>query len=371
MLQTQIVHYASDAIEDAMRLAQTKALNSFSWADCIDYLNYSWMDMYHRLAQIDDGFYSVTIKLTNKLTRLPAFVKNTLRVYSAQSPVGFNRIVYRASGMNDLRSSGTYHISGFDLWCPDAERRTVWLSYMPMQPQLFFPMYNRDPKILDWNTEAVESMDYRLYTLDKATLQLKHKNTNITDTMDISFIKSEMGDDWDLTYISCDFPYIFVSFQHKYSKHNVSGLYKDIQNNQEFVVYNPFDFTGRQSNIRYLKCSWNDRTGMGVVVKDFDDYYDVEVIDPENDQTEIKNVPRVKELGFTPDTVLNYPCPEMYRLLVARLADKFSALNESNVMGVQKELTEATYAFNAFCQKDKSAWVRMDTVNGPTMGDIL
>ena len=110
---------------------------------------------------------------------------------------------------------------------------------------------------------------------------------------------------------------------------------------------------------------------MGVVIKDYDDTEEVEVEDTQTGLMVKRQVPKVKELGFTPDTVLNYPCPEMYRLLVARLADKFSALNESNVMGVQKELTEATYAFNAFCQKDKSAWVRIDNVNGPTIGDLI
>ena len=67
---------------------------------------------------------------------------------------------------------------------------------------------------------------------------------------------------------------------------------------------------------------------MSVYIKDWND------ID-END------LPKIKELGWTPDTQLDYPIPEMYRYLVARLADKLAALNESNIMGVQKELVEA------------------------------
>ena len=92
---------------------------------------------------------------------------------------------------------------------------------------------------------------------------------------------------------------------------------------------------------------------MGVVIKDH------------NDQD------RFKELGWTPDTLLIYPAQEMYRYLVALLADKLAALNESNIMGVSKELAEAKFSFEAFLAKDKSAWVRLTNVNGPTLTDLL
>ena len=61
----------------------------------------------------------------------------------------------------------------------------------------------------------------------------------------------------------------------------------------------------------------------------------------------------------------------MYRYLVARLADKFSALNESNIMGVQKELVEAKFAFEAFLDKDKSAWKRIENVNPANLTDWI
>ena len=77
------------------------------------------------------------------------------------------------------------------------------------------------------------------------------------------------------------------------------------------------------------------------------------------------------ELGWTPDTKLVYPAPEVYRYLVARLAEKFSALNESNIMGVQSELADARFAFQAFLKKDKSAWERMRNVNPATVTDWL
>ena len=102
MLQIDTRHYASDALEDAMRLAQTKALNSYTFSDCLSYLNYAWSDIYSRMAAIDDGYYGVNVRLTEKLTKLPPFVKNTVQVYSAQSPTGYDRLVFRSSGAADM-----------------------------------------------------------------------------------------------------------------------------------------------------------------------------------------------------------------------------------------------------------------------------
>lgn len=357
MLQIDVKTYASDALEDAMRLAQTKALNSYSFSDCINYLNYVWMDMYNRLSMIDEGYYSQTVKLTERITKLPPHVKNSITIYAAQSPIGFPRQVYRSSGMADLNSAYTYHISGFDLYCPDAVRRgNVWLNYVPQQPQLFFTKNNRDPKLYDSFTK-VSSQDYGMYRLvlidGRYIMQYKNRS-QVQNDADITHILLQFAsEDWDLIYFTCDFPYVFVTYLHKYTGEYWSGFYKDIINDSEFIEYNPFAFTGRNSNVEYLSCKWNDKTGMGVVVVDHNDNN------------------RIKELGWTPDTVLTYPCPEMYRYLVARLAEKFSAFNESNVMGVQNELTEARFAFEAFCSKDKSSFSRIINVNNPTLGDWL
>ena len=94
MLQIDVTPYASDALEDAMRLAQTKALNSYTFSDCMSYLNYAWSDIYSRMACIDSGYYSKTVRLTKKLTRLPPFVKNAVHVYAAINQRDYNRIEY-------------------------------------------------------------------------------------------------------------------------------------------------------------------------------------------------------------------------------------------------------------------------------------
>ena len=379
MLQIELKTFASDALEDAMRLAQTKALNSYSWSDCLNYLNYSWSDLYNRIVMIDEGYYSTTVQLNTQMTTLPPFVKNSIRVYAAQDPIGFNREIFRSSGMADLRSRGTYHISGFDLYCPDATRRTVWLNFAPIAPMLFFPRNNRDPKLYEdevesWNALAQphvhtretpvpeyiqKARDYELYTLDVTDnqLTLRHKNPTLDEHFDVR--RAIEQEDYFIHFVQCDFPYIFVTYVHRLTGRHVSGFYRDILHNVDFIEYNPFDFVGRGSNVEYLQCKYNDKTGLGVIVRDYDDY----------DVKEKRF--RIKELGWTPDSILVYPCPEMYRYLVARLAEKFAAFNESEMMGVAKELVEAKYAFEAFCERDKSAWKRIDNVNPSGIMDWL
>lgn len=389
MLQVDVRHYASDALEDAMRLAQTKALNSYTFSDCISFLNYAWRDIYDRMAAIDDGYYGINVKLTKELTKLPPFVKNSILVYTAQSPNGYDRLAYRSSGPADLSAPCTYHISGTDLYCPDATRRNVWLYYVPACPQVFFTHHNRDPKLYEntidaeqqviWGHDTVKNNQFNIFVLEgyiedtkynitetnEDTLKqidkwvMTHKVTDeeddITEMLKASPLEDPDDGNWDICYISCDFPYIFVTYEHSITHEHISGFF---DSDKQFNVYNPFAFTGRNSNVEYIDCHWNDKTGMSVYIKDWNDL-------DEN------NLPRIKELGWTPDTLLDYPIPEMYRYLVARLADKFSALNESNIMGVQKELVEARYAFEAFLDRDKSSWKRITNVNPANIADYL
>jgi hypothetical protein len=382
--------YASDALEDAMRLAQTKGLNSYGWSDCLNYLNYAWMDLYQQLAFVDEGYYSKTVRLTSKLTKLPVCMKNSIKVFAAQTANTYNREIYRASGYNDLLGYNTYHISGFDLYCPDAERRTVWLNYLPQQPQLFFTMNNRDPKLyLDKDKLPQKfiapQQNYNLWqvtimpatgnehvltsvgssTSAKSRIMFHYRNTaaGIPDIDATSIFSQAYGitgsvvAEWSIRSLICDFPYVFVTYCHEITGEYYSGFYHNLPNDGEWIEYNPFAYTGRNSNVEYLQAKWNDKTGLGVIINDWNEI--------------IEGAPRIKELGWTPDTLLIYPGPEMYRLLVARLADKLAALNESDIMGIQKELVEAEFAFKAFLGKDKSSWQRIDNVNGPTIGDWL
>ena len=426
MLQIGITTFASDALEDAMRLAQTKALNSFTYSDCLNYLNYTWSDVYSRMAEIDPGYYSVNVKLDKKLTTLPPFVKNTIKVYRAQSPIGYNRIIYRESGTADMTASGTYHISGNELYCPDADSRTIWLEYVPQPPQIFFTHHNRDPIIHEsyvvnrnelfgsstlkaYNTEGEEIKDWftasNIEDVNKWVLYNRITDTSVDITEDLQ------KEDYTLTYISCDLPYIFCSYRSNLDGSYLSGFFY----NGEWTSYNPFDFTGTGSNVEYLYTKHNDKTGLSAVVKDYNNCYDVTATTSETTTSDtgtigtiteteysytpamkrittnitkvttfsngiyttitttetITPTPVIKELGWTPDTILKYPIPEMYRYLVARLADKFSALNESNVMGVQLELQEATAAFNKFLDRNKSAFSRIENVNPATIMDYI
>lgn len=472
MLQVDIVPFASDALEEAMSLAQTKSLNSYSFSDCMNFLNYVWSDIYAQMATVDSGFYSKTVRLTQALTKLPRFVKNSIMVYSAQRPNdGSLRTVYTQSRNSDFRSTCTYHISGMDLLCPDAERTTVWLEYVPHPPQLFFTHHNRDPKIYPDGHDTVRNRNYQLWTLENdrgvdisspdvtgddiagcARWFLRHKNRAIaipdTDLTDF-VVYSPNGEEgmWQLRYISCDYPYIFCSYMNELTGEWKSGFF---DRNMEWTSYNPFEWTGRNDNVEYLECHYNDKTGMGVVVRDWNevttrllnidklpsvagsiihvqhafeykaadgvaykfstgywfnrfatdynyekvmtgypenpDAGDVVLVDgnllrydgtawhpagPVNEVAQEETVPVIKELGWTPDTKLVYPDPVVYRYLVARLAEKFASLNESNIMGVQSELADARFAFHAFLKKDKSSWERIRNVTPATITDWL
>lgn len=434
MLQIDITPFASDALEDAMRLAQTKSLNSYTFSDCMSFLNYAWSDIYNRIISIDAGYYSKTVRLTKRLTKLPPFVKNAIHVYAALQQQGYNRLEYRPSSQSDLNAARTFSISGTDLYCPDAECTTIWLEYVPQPAQIFFTHHNRDPKIIDQayisengiiklsdTTLPVRNKLYNLYELkayymhddgtaeqpdikeheytwtDAANWELQPSGSYIlktpegaldiddiagrkiewrlcnrgtgdaasADVQDItdSLIRETEYGEWKLCFISCEFPYIFLSWEHSITGEHVSGF---LSRDMSFTEYNPFAFLGTNSNVVYLKCGWNDKTGMGVTIQDFND-----IIDDEKIEETVVNKPRVKELGWTPDTKLIYPAPEVYRYLVARLADKFAALNESNVMGVQKELVESSYAFEAFLSKNKASMSRMINVNPVSPSDWL
>ena len=473
MLQIDICPYASDALEDAMVLAQTKSLNSYTFSDCLNFLNYIWSDIYSQICMIDSGYYSETVRLTKELTKLPRFVKNSIMVYSARTQTDFCRTIYRQSGDTDQRACGTYRISGTDLFCPDATHRTVWLEYCPQPAQIFFTHHNRDPKILpdDYNVERNSIYNiWKLYGDDidiannEVTQQqiasvkkwyFKHRNAvaDIPDNDITEYIirESDENGQWLLKYISCDYPYIFCSYQHSVTEEWHSGFFN---REMEWTEYNPFEWVGRNDNVEYLACHYNDKTGLGVIIRDWNDlettllnteklpelvdtviyvdnYFEYKASDgtvlkltqgywynryandftyePVDDATaypqdpddkdvvnlngtlyryylesnewrevqDIKKIaqkqtkPKIKELGWTPDTKLVYPAPEVYRYLVARLAEKFSALNESNVMAVQSELADAKFAFQAFLKKDKSAWERMRNVNPASLTDWI
>ena len=362
MLQTDLTMYASSAVHDAQKLAQAKSFNSFNFGDILTNLNYAWRDIYQSIALVDSGFYETTVPLHTRITHLPVHVKNSVKVFAAQRPDGFDSIPYRASGETDQNSPNTYQIRGFQLLCPDAPRRRVWLRYVPVQQQLFFTHRNMDPQIVtdpELRTVAT-SPEHGLYLLEQSGGRILLRNRNVASGIveDITDAVDRSEGEWDIVYLSSSFPYIFVTYRHRHTGEHESGFYKDILRLGGWNRYNPFDFDGRGSNVEYLRTAWNDHTGMGVTIRDWND------LDEGGE-------PRVKYLGWTPDTMLDYPTPDAYRLLVARLAEKFSAISESNVMGVQEELEKAERALAHFLKKDKSSFQRITNVNPMDMWDTL
>jgi len=91
---------------------------------------------------------------------------------------------------------------------------------------------------------------------------------------------------------------------------------------------------------------------MGVVIRDYEDGL-------------------VKELGWTPDTLMIYPSRTMYNYMVASLARRFAALNGSTIMAVELALVQAEEEMAQWLKVNKSAWTRATNVTGPTLADWL
>jgi hypothetical protein len=366
-----------------MELAQSKALNQYSFRDQMNWLTELWQNCYERMAQIDEGFYSRTVKLTNRLTRMPPFVHNTVKVYSAIEKMGFPRRIYRASSYSDMEGTGVYHISGNDLYCPDAETGSVWVEYVPAPPFITFTLNNRDPIILDKEPEHDYPFPqrygpYRLeHVYDQATGKHTFTMVRLSDISDKTDVTDELnGRGKGLDAVICDYPYVFVSYVDPDSKTArepgdfSSYIIRDIMGRCEYTRFNPFDYMGRPSRVKYITAKWNDYTGKGVTVYDQDDSYEVEEPDGKGGFVKVVKY-RIKELGWTPDTKMVYPSPIMRNYIVAHMAQKFADLNGSQLMAVENEVVAADYQMANFFAKDKSSWIRPERVTGHSLGDFL
>jgi hypothetical protein len=355
-------YYASDILEAAMELAQSKTLNAYNFRDCMNWLTELWQNCYERVAQIDEGFYSRTVKLTRRITHLPGFVKNTVRVYSAKDYTMHDefspRRPYRESSMTDLGASGTFHISGYDLYCADAEHRNVWCEYVPEPPFITFTKNNRDPKQVSSVTLPLPTsvQKYGSFKIQYNDTTKKFTLTSYYDTtmsVDITPVLLPDPDNYTAVAMIVDYPYVFMSHNETKTGDRSSWIYKDIATGGGPPRrFNPFDYMGRESRVTYCAAKWNDYTGMGCTVLDQDDN-------------------KYKELGWTPDTIMYYPSPIIRNYLVAHLAKKFADLNSASIMAVDSEIASADYQMANFLSKDKSAWFKFDRTVGPSLGDLL
>jgi len=347
-----------------MELAQSKALNSYSFRDCMNWLTQLWQHCYERIAQIDEGFYSTTVQLTEKLTTLPPFVRNTVRIYASRDIIDAPRQPYKQSSMTDIQTPLTFHISGNDVLCPDVARgRWVWCEYTPEPPFITFTKNNRDPKLitpLPTDNPILPQRRYGGYMLEgNGTTALPYVFRSMhspSNTFNVQHTFVKPG--YTINALILDHPYVFISYEDNATKDWSSWILKDILDQDIPVPYNPFDFQGRPSQVRYIKAKWNDYTGMGVVIED------------QLDQDAQGNN-RIKELGWTPDTIMHYPSPIMRNYLVANLASKFADLNGAQLTAVDNEVASASYQMANFLDKNKSAWVRMDRTTPRTLGDLL
>jgi hypothetical protein len=364
-------YYASDLLEAAMELAQSKALNSYSFRDCMNWLTELWQQCYERIAQVDSGFYSKSTRITQKLTTMPPFVKNTVRIYAGRDYNDEWRKPYKESSMNDLTAAGTFHISGRDLYVPDAEFRTIWCEYVPEPPFITFTKNNRDPKILTsrpksnaYILDGIRKVEgdtrYGSYelsgngTAESPLIMTNKYDTSITIDVTVLFEREFQ----QLQTLILAYPYVFVSYKDTATGDWSSYIMKNVLDDASSIRFNPFDYQGPPSRVRYVTVKWNDYTGMGAVIEDQNDL-------------DSNDIPKIKELGFTPDTIMWYPSPIMRNYMVAHLAKKFADINSASIMAVDSEVASADYSLNNFLQIDKSGIFRFDKTVGPTLGDLL
>jgi len=356
----QLKSYASDLLEDAMILAQTKAINSFSFRDTINTLTELWGYCYEKVCGIDPGYYSQTVLMRTKELRLPPMVKNVIRVYTARDQVDFSRKVYKESGMNDLSAPMTYHLSGRDLYCWDGDKRPVWVEYIPEPPFVTFTKNNRDPKIIwkpgDHGTPPDGEYTNRLFgmvelvedPLNNVTYTFRHRATGA----EVELTDKLVREGFTIVAFILDSPWTFITYQNDITEEHESFVIGDILGTFAINQYNAFDYAGRGTNVKFLKAKYNDYTGLGVTIMDYSDGV-------------------VKELGWTIDTLMVYPSRIMYNYMVATVAQRLAALNQSTIMAVEMMVVQATDEMNHWMKKNKSAWMRANNVTGPTISDFL
>jgi hypothetical protein len=354
-------HYASDILEAAMELAQTKALNSYSFRDCMNWLTELWQYCYERMAQIDEGFYSRVERLTQKRTHLPPYVKNTVKVFRTRDLEDANRMPYRQASMTDMNTSNVFLISGNDLYCRDAEIAPIWVEYIPEPPLVTFTKNNRDPEIVT-TAPAVPSAS-QIYGPYQMTYATGTRTWTATSRFDATkkYDVTPMLTDNGLYYLVStiyDYPYVFFTCREMNTSKVATGDYipfiiKDLLGSCERTRYNPFDYQGRPSSIEILDAKFNDYTGMGVTVKDYNDSN------------------KMKKLGWTPDTKMDYPAPVVRNYLVSHLAARLAESNSSQLMVIQSAVTSSEYQMANFFGKNKSAWFRIERTTGRSWGDIL
>jgi hypothetical protein len=394
----------------------------------------------------------------------------------------------------------------------------VWLNYVPQPKNIFFTAYNRDPEVItEVDRQIVPITDPRRWRYGMYRLLLREYDPaprNVTDLPSImpnpipftptppytpidpdaevylrkSFILQHMGNsniEFDITdilyrgpdhvapyefsdqqYISelydivalfFDYPYAFVSYQHRATGDYHSVILRDLLGSVQRYKYNPFDFTGRDSHVKYLDAKYNDDTGMGVVIQDFEDLYEYDYIvysaiyekpsfdtavvpltltfsqiienltldhiivegctkesiaqatgdqsmwivqigvDASTDSIKIKIVkpgvddtefvitthvlkpaiprtgwlPKVKRLGWTPDTLVVYPQDCIADFMIAHMAKRFANRNESTLMDIDHAIGLAEKEMTMFLKKEHDPWVRVSNAVGIRITDLL
>lgn len=372
--------FASDILEEAQSLAETKAYNSYSFKRLILLFNEVYRYCYEKVALIEDRFWAQTMKLNTTTTILPPFVKNTLEVYTTDwfRHPDFNlrnRIKFKPANNQNRSAPGTFLLEGTNLICADAVRREVYCDYVPEPPLLSFPFHNRDPKLLPvselfpsgsipanfiQSTGRYGQFRYN-YSEERFTCTLLSDLSVVVDFTDalnpdpehyrvISFILDKRTDGPAANQLA------FVSYEHIPTGDWSSFIVEDLLNRCLKVRYNPFAFNGDPSMVQYVKAETSPMTGMGVTIRK---------------QDCIGTSEEFQELGYMPDSVITFPSPVMRLYIAARLAQRLADRNSTKILEIERAVAEATFSLSMFLDKKGSDLDRVNISVGRSPSDML
>lgn len=361
-----MTHFCSDIVKKAFRAAHQQAMNQFGFDDLRYIINQQWRYIYERIAQIDGGFYNQKVALNNRLTQMEPMVLRTVQVFREDPYTGI-REIFKHGDNTQYNSRRTYYIEGNDLYCQEAAYNNyIFCEYTPAPKELFFTMNNRTPEYLPQTYVPPPITNrYHSYLLIQSGSNyfLQHIN-NPSNTYDITPILSRgIGTSNTLYTIASvipSYPYCFVSYKHNNSGEYSSYILKNLLGAVERHYYNPFEYTGRHSNVKFIEAKHNEDNGMYCVVQDYDD------IDP---NTGI--VPAIKKLGWTPDTVIDFPHDCVFDLLVANTALRIANRNESEFKDIEYMVQKAELELNMWIKKDANNFYRINNTVGRRWSDYI
>jgi hypothetical protein len=352
--------YLSSIIEQGLHLADQPINAKFRFQDMMAFINERYKYIYKQMANVDKFFYGEIIQVTDRVFNIPMEYSNALMVFEARDKITRNREVYSEASNREIESPRTFSVEGrrVHIWGVGRTTYPIWIVLLPLAPTLSFPMYNRDFKILKeapLPKPLVQSYQFYDITYETSAEHPEWENFGsivCTDKRD-STLTMDFGEKYNklgkkiVSWIIDEAAHVcFISYEdlytHDWESHIINNF---LCANESCVRYNAFDYMGRGTHAKFLDASFNEYTGMGVVVQDKDD----------NDT--------IKQTGCFVDTYMNYPSDVGINLLVAQIGQKWALQNQTQKPVVLEALASAKTAFEKYCDVQKASWQKVQMVN--------